>query len=72
MPVDLVLYFDSLGKIVAFADELTGSFMIVGDLNCNPDNTASPCEKILNDFMTDFNVIKVDRCLHTQTILCIC
>jgi len=27
-------YLDCLGKIVAFTDELTGPFTIVGDFNC--------------------------------------
>ena len=60
-------YLDCLGKIVAFTDEQTGPFTIVGDFNCNPNNTASPCGKILNDFQKDFNVIRVDSCLPTDS-----
>jgi len=58
--------FDCLGKTVAFtADELTGPFTIVGDFNCNPNNTASPCGKILNDFQNFPTVVPNGISIHS-------
>jgi len=61
--VNVDKYLDYLGKIQAFASDIVGPYIIIGDFNCNPQALNSPCGKILNDFIQDCDFKLIDGCL---------
>ena len=72
--VNVDKYLDYLGKIQAFALDIVGPYIIIGDFNCNPQALGSPCGKILNDFIQDCDFKLTNGCLiyyhYRQLYLC--
>jgi len=54
---------DYLGKTQAFISDIVGPYVILGDFNCNPLASKSPCGKLLNDFNEDYDLVLIDGSL---------
>lgn len=60
-------YMDYLGKIQAFISDLDGPYILIGDFNCNPNDSNSPCGKILREFVKDVDLTMIDDSLPTDS-----